>query len=283
MLLEKKRILEILFLDNNIKNLYNDSNKIYKHDSGYDLIVPENVIISSYKKNKYTEIDFKIQCQFYQKNNIIIKQYIYIYIYNIINFISLPYVLYSLFKDEYINNIILTTPIILGIYFLEKNNIKIINKINLYYFEINIYNINIYYIFIIIIFLINNIINIKQISNLILYIFINYIIYWFYNKKKKNIKMLPFNIRVRSSTSKYSIVFVSGGLIDSGYTGNIKARFIALSDEDIEIKKGVKIMQIASADLKNFEIQKVEKFSYENFEFGCQTRGQRGFGSTDNY
>ena len=95
--------------------------------------------------------------------------------------------------------------------------------------------------------------------------------------------MLPFNIRVRSSTSKYSIVFVSGGLIDSGYTGNIKARFIALSDEDIEIKKGVKIMQIASADLKNFEIQKVEKFSYENFEFGCQTRGQRGFGSTDNY
>ena len=188
MLLEKKRILEILFLDNNIKNLYNDSNKIYKHDSGYDLIVPENVIISSYKKNKYTEIDFKIQCQFYQKNNIIIKQYIFIYIYNIINFISLPYVLYSLFKDEYINNIILTTPIILGIYFLEKNNIKIINKINLYYFEINIYNINIYYIFTIIIFLINNIINIKQISNLILYIFINYIIYWFYNKKKKEYK-----------------------------------------------------------------------------------------------
>lgn len=65
----------------------------------------------------------------------------------------------------------------------------------------------------------------------------------------------------------------SMGLIDKAYRGNIKACVDNIKKEDHTIKKGERLFQIVSADLKEINLEIV------NF-VGITSRGEGGFGST---
>lgn len=73
-------------------------------------------------------------------------------------------------------------------------------------------------------------------------------------------------LRPRSSMNCKSII-TQIGTIDSGYRGEIKARFINLSNETYYFEKGDKICQIVIQ-----EIPEIELF--------FNTRGDKGFGSS---
>ena len=64
-----------------------------------------------------------------------------------------------------------------------------------------------------------------------------------------------------------------GGVIDSGYRGEIKIVMINLSQESYEIKKGDKIAQMLIQKVENTEITEVENLDETK-------RGEGGFGST---
>jgi dUTP pyrophosphatase len=64
-----------------------------------------------------------------------------------------------------------------------------------------------------------------------------------------------------------------GGVVDSGYRGEIKIVIINLSDTDYEIKKGEKIAQMLIQKVENPEIIEVENLDETQ-------RGEGGFGST---
>lgn len=64
-----------------------------------------------------------------------------------------------------------------------------------------------------------------------------------------------------------------GGVVDTGYRGEIKIGIINLSEEDYKISVGHKIAQML--------IQKVEQpHIIESNELSCTLRGEEGFGST---
>lgn len=68
-------------------------------------------------------------------------------------------------------------------------------------------------------------------------------------------------------------VFCGGGVIDSGFTGSIKARLYNFSDEDYTFKAGDKFVQIVFLPISTPELIKVEKF--DEYE-----RGNSGYGSS---
>lgn len=64
-----------------------------------------------------------------------------------------------------------------------------------------------------------------------------------------------------------------GGVIDSGYRGEVVIGIINLSNEDYTLKKGHKVAQILIQKVETPAIQEVEEISDSR-------RGEKGFGST---
>ena len=81
-----------------------------------------------------------------------------------------------------------------------------------------------------------------------------------------------FIIKDRSSMACHGL-FIHGGVIDTGYTGEIKVLFNNNSNTSLKIEKGDKIAQLIPTKVINFEIEEVD----ELFE---TKRGKNGFGST---
>jgi deoxyuridine 5'-triphosphate nucleotidohydrolase len=81
-----------------------------------------------------------------------------------------------------------------------------------------------------------------------------------------------FIIKDRSSIAMKGL-FTHAGVIDSGYTGEIKIFFHNVSNTSIKIEKGDKIAQLVPTKVINFEIEEVD-------ELFKTKRGKNGFGST---
>ena len=81
-----------------------------------------------------------------------------------------------------------------------------------------------------------------------------------------------FIIKDRSSIAMKGL-FTHAGVIDAGYTGEIKIFFHNVSATSIKLEKGDKIAQLIPTKVINFEIEEVD----ELFE---TKRGKNGFGST---
>lgn len=98
-------------------------------------------------------------------------------------------------------------------------------------------------------------------------------------KIKHNINCMPDNISgyflfARSSISKTPLrLSNSVGIIDYGYRGDIMAAVDNIGDTDYEIKKGTKLFQLCSPDLKSIEVIVVD-----NLE--TSERSDGGFGSS---
>lgn len=90
-----------------------------------------------------------------------------------------------------------------------------------------------------------------------------------------NYNPISYDLRARSSIFKTPLrIANSAGLIDSGYTGNIKVALDNIKDHDYVIEKGKSLVQIAAADLKPIIIKKVSCLQKTS-------RGDQGFGSTN--
>jgi dUTP pyrophosphatase len=81
-----------------------------------------------------------------------------------------------------------------------------------------------------------------------------------------------FIIKDRSSIAMKGL-FTHAGVIDAGYTGEIKIFFHNVSATSIKIEKGDKIAQLVPTKVINFEIEEVN-------ELFKTKRGNDGFGST---
>ena len=81
-----------------------------------------------------------------------------------------------------------------------------------------------------------------------------------------------FIIKDRSSMACNGL-FIHGGVIDSGYTGEIKVLFNNNSNTSLKIEKGDKIAQLIPTKVINFEVEEVDEL------FKTQ-RGKKGWGST---
>ena len=82
-----------------------------------------------------------------------------------------------------------------------------------------------------------------------------------------------FLIKDRSSMACKGL-FTHAGVIDAGYTGEIKVLFHnSNSDVDVIIEKGDKIAQLVPTKVIGFELQEVD-------ELFNTKRGKNGFGST---
>ena len=81
-----------------------------------------------------------------------------------------------------------------------------------------------------------------------------------------------FLIKDRSSIAMKGL-FTHAGVIDAGYTGEIKVFFHNVSNTSIKIEKGYKIAQLIPTKVINFEVEEVE-------ELFQTKRGDNGFGST---
>ena len=98
-------------------------------------------------------------------------------------------------------------------------------------------------------------------------------------------KLVSTGISVHNSSYKYGFIikdrssiamkglFTHAGVIDAGYTGEIKVLFHNNSATAIKLEKGDKIAQLVPQPVVNFEVEEVE----ELFE---TRRGNNGFGST---
>lgn len=81
----------------------------------------------------------------------------------------------------------------------------------------------------------------------------------------------------RSSISKTPLVFSNHvGVIDAGYRGNLIAMFRNLSDEEYDVDKHSRLVQICHPSLKPF----IVKILNSEKNLGKTTRGAGGFGST---
>ena len=88
---------------------------------------------------------------------------------------------------------------------------------------------------------------------------------------------LPYYLYPRSSIAKTPLRLANSvGIIDSGYTGHLKAMVDCW--DNFEIKKGMRLFQLCAPDLKPFDkIVIVHSLSKET------NRGDKGFGSTGIY
>ena len=98
-------------------------------------------------------------------------------------------------------------------------------------------------------------------------------------------KLVSTGISVHNSTYKYGFIikdrssvamkglFTHAGVIDAGYTGEIKVLFHNNSSTAIKLEKGDKIAQLVPRKVISFEIEEIDKL-YQT------QRGDNGFGST---
>ena len=70
----------------------------------------------------------------------------------------------------------------------------------------------------------------------------------------------------------------SVGIIDSGYRGNIIAAFDNICNQNFNVKKGTRLVQICAPNLDTFMVSLVDSVE----ELGLTRRGSGGFGSTGN-
>lgn len=83
--------------------------------------------------------------------------------------------------------------------------------------------------------------------------------------------------RSSMATTTPLILANSIGLIDSGYTGNLKIPLINVSNDDFMIAKGSRLVQLITPNLSpisDFKLKTKEQFNRKT------TRGDGGFGST---
>lgn len=78
----------------------------------------------------------------------------------------------------------------------------------------------------------------------------------------------------KSGLNLMNKVFCGGGVIDSGFTGNIKVRLYNFGDTDYTFKRGDKVVQIVFLPISTPELVKVDKFTNE------YERGNSGYGSS---
>ena len=98
-------------------------------------------------------------------------------------------------------------------------------------------------------------------------------------------KLVSTGISVHNSSYKYGFIikdrssiamkglFTHAGVIDAGYTDEIKVLFHNNSSTAIKIEQGDKIAQLVPTKVVNFEVEEVDEL-YET------KRGKNGFGST---
>ena len=98
-------------------------------------------------------------------------------------------------------------------------------------------------------------------------------------------KLVSTGISVHNSSYKYGFIikdrssiamkglFTHAGVIDAGYTGEIKVLFHNNNATAIKIEQGDKIAQLVPTKVVSFEVEEVD----ELFE---TKRGENGFGST---
>ena len=98
-------------------------------------------------------------------------------------------------------------------------------------------------------------------------------------------KLVSTGISVHNSSYKYGFIikdrssiaikglFTHAGVIDAGYTGEIKVLFHNNSSTSIKIEQGDKIAQLVPQPVVNFEVHEVDEL-YQT------QRGDNGFGST---
>ena len=97
--------------------------------------------------------------------------------------------------------------------------------------------------------------------------------------------LISTGISVHNSTYKYGFLikdrssiamkglFTHAGVIDAGYTGEIKILFHNNSSTAIKIEQGDKMAQLVPTKVVNFEVEEVD-------ELFKTRRGSKGFGST---
>ena len=83
-------------------------------------------------------------------------------------------------------------------------------------------------------------------------------------------------LRDRSSVATKQYLFVVAGVIDNGYTGEIKIALYNSSEEIVNITAGSKIAQMILIPTVNFDIEEVTETT------SVDGRGSNGFGSTGN-
>jgi dUTP pyrophosphatase len=81
-------------------------------------------------------------------------------------------------------------------------------------------------------------------------------------------------IRDRSSVATKRNLFVVAGVIDNGYTGEIKVAFHSTSDKFEQIHEGDKIAQLILIPTVDFAVEEVSELE------SLDGRGEKGFGST---
>tara|TARA_B100001123_G_C14648457_1_gene764682 strand:- start:127 stop:549 length:423 start_codon:yes stop_codon:yes gene_type:complete len=98
-------------------------------------------------------------------------------------------------------------------------------------------------------------------------------------------KLISTGISVLNNTYKYGFIikdrssiamkglFTHAGVIDSGYTGEIKILFHNASATSIKIETGDKIAQLIPTKVVSFEVENVKELHQTH-------RGENGFGST---
>lgn len=83
----------------------------------------------------------------------------------------------------------------------------------------------------------------------------------------------------RSGLAAKKGIQVLGGVVDYGYTGEVKVILLNTGHEDVQIMKGYKIAQMIIEKINaNIDIQEVDQL---NVSTPFPVRGQSGFGSTD--
>jgi dUTP pyrophosphatase len=81
-------------------------------------------------------------------------------------------------------------------------------------------------------------------------------------------------IRDRSSVATKRNLFVVAGVIDNGYTGEIKVALYSTSDKFEQIREGDKIAQLILIPTVDFKVEEVSELE------SLDGRGEKGFGST---
>ena len=93
---------------------------------------------------------------------------------------------------------------------------------------------------------------------------------------KDNQKNVSYYLYPRSSIVKTPLRLANSvGIIDAGYRGNIMAFVDNIKTEDYIVESGTRLFQICSSDLSPLTFELVNSLS-------DTSRGQGGFGSTDN-
>ena len=93
---------------------------------------------------------------------------------------------------------------------------------------------------------------------------------------KDNQKNVSYYLYPRSSIVKTPLRLANSvGIIDAGYRGNIMAFVDNIKTEDYLVEQGTRLFQICSGDLSPLTFELVNQLS-------DTSRGQGGFGSTDN-